>query len=86
MSAEWASGRRGYLKKSDLIERVLAAGFVFEAESAHNQNPKDQPGPDDSVWRLAPNLSGAAEGTALRAQRQEIGESNRMTLRFRKPE
>ncbi|MBT8061572.1 MAG: methyltransferase [Gammaproteobacteria bacterium] len=86
MPAGWANGSRGYVKKATMIERLQAAGFVFEAESAVNQNPKDQPGPDDFVWRLPPSLATSGEDPALRARMLEVGESNRMTLRFRKPE
>lgn len=86
MSAEWASGQRGYLKKAALIEAILKAGFVFEAASDINENPHDQPGENDVVWRLPPSLNGTEPGTAERARVLEIGESNRMTLRFRKPE
>lgn len=86
MPAAWASGARGYLKKAQLIERIQEAGFVYEASSDINQNPHDQPGMTDVVWRLPPGLNGTGEGTAARARMMEIGESNRMTLRFRKPE
>jgi predicted methyltransferase len=86
MSDKWASGRRGYLKESFIIERLEKAGFVHEETSDINHNPMDQPGPDDVVWRLPPSLQGAEEGTAARARVLEIGESNRTTMRFRKPE
>lgn len=85
-TAEWASGQRGYVKKVTLIEAFQKAGFVFEAESSINENPHDQPGENDVVWRLPPSLNGTEPGTAERARVLEIGESNRMTLRFRKPE
>ncbi|NND44692.1 MAG: class I SAM-dependent methyltransferase [Xanthomonadales bacterium] len=86
MSAEWANGSKGYVKKAALIEAVIKAGFVFEAESSVNENPHDTPGADDFVWRLPPTLVGTEEGSPQRARMLEIGESNRMTLRFRKPE
>ena len=77
MPAAWASGARGYLKKAQLIERIQEAGFVYEASSDINQNPHDQPGMTDVVWRLPPGLNGTGEGTAARARMMEIGESNR---------
>ena len=86
MPDEWADGSRGYLKKSFVIEQAEKAGFVFEADSDINQNPADQPGTDDVVWRLPPSLSDSGEDPERRAAMQVIGESNRMTLRFRKPE
>ena len=83
---DWADGSRGYLKKSFVIAQAEQAGFIFEAESDINANPADQPGADDVVWRLPPSLNGSEEGSESRAAMQAIGESNRMTLRFRKPE
>jgi len=82
---EWADGSAGYLKKGYLIERIEKAGFEFVAESAINENPKDQPTTDDVVWRLPPSLSTSRDNPELRAQVEGIGESNRMTLKFRKP-
>jgi len=37
------------------------------------------------VWRLPPSYQGSGEDAEKRAQMDEIGESNRMTLKFRKP-
>ena len=86
MSDEFADGSGGYLKKSFVIAVVEAAGFEFVAESDINANPKDQPTEDDIVWRLPPTLGTSRDDPELRAQLEAIGESNRMTLRFRKPE
>ncbi len=82
---DWADGSAGYLKKDALIERIKAAGFEFVAESEVNQNPKDQPTADDIVWRLPPTLATSRENPELQAAMEAIGESNRMTLKFRKP-
>lgn len=84
-SDEWANGRRGYLKKSFVISRLEAAGFKFVGESDINANPKDQPGDADFVWRLPPTLIGSRNNPELRSKYRAIGESNRMTLKFRKP-
>lgn len=84
-SDEWANGSRGYLKKSVLKAQFEAAGFEFVAESDINSNPKDQPGEDDIVWRLPPSLSTSKDDETLKQQYRDIGESNRMTLLFRKP-
>ena len=86
MSDEFADGSRGYLKKDFVIAVVEKAGFEFVAESDINANPKDQPSEDDMVWRLPPTLGTSADNPELRAELEAIGESNRMTLRFRKPE
>jgi predicted methyltransferase len=85
-SDEFASGSRGYLKKSFVIAAAEQAGFEFVAVSDVNANPKDQPGDDDIVWRLPPTLATSADNPELRAELEAVGESNRMTLKFRKPE
>jgi len=86
MSDEFADGSHGYLKKAFVIAAAEAAGFEFVDESDINANPNDQPSDDDIVWRLPPSLATSAEDPELRAELEAIGESNRMTLRFRKPE
>ena len=79
---DWAIGSNGYLKQSRVVAAFTGAGFVLEASSDINANPKDQPGEGDFVWRLPPSL---AKGETDRAAYQAIGESDRMTLKFRKP-
>lgn len=83
-SDEWASGSNGYLKQSALIAMFEQAGFALVAESEINANPKDKPGADDYVWRLPPSLSGSKDNPDRRAAMLAIGESDRMTLLFRK--
>lgn len=84
-SDAWADGSAGYLKQSRLIEAFEAAGFVLEEASEMNANPADVPSEEDFVWRLPPSLASTEEGTPERAAMEAIGESDRMTLRFRKP-
>jgi predicted methyltransferase len=86
MPDDWAYGGNGYLKKQFVIEQAEKAGFEFVAESDINANPLDQPTTDDVVWRLPPTFATSGDNEELRAQLTEIGESNRMTLKFRKPE
>ena len=74
------------MKKQFVIDRILAAGFEFVAESNINANEKDQPEDDDIVWRLPPTYATSRDNEELKAQYAAIGESNRMTLKFRKPE
>ncbi len=85
MSDEFADGSHGYLKKAFVIAAAEQAGFEFVGESDVNANPKDQPGEDDIVWRLPPSLRIGDENAELRAELEAVGESNRMTLKFRKP-
>ncbi len=68
----------GYLKVSTIRKLAEQAGFVFEGASEVNANPKDKADYPGGVWTLLPGLRG---GEQYRA----IGESDRMTLRFRKP-
>ena len=82
--AEGADGSRGYLKQSQVIALFEAAGFELVASSEINANPKDRPGPDEIVWRLPPSLSGSNDDPGKRAAMTAIGESDRMTLLFRK--
>lgn len=85
-SDEWAQGFNGYIKQAPLIRAMEEAGFEFVASSEINANPKDQPGEGDYVWRLPPRLAGSDGDEARRQAMLDIGESDRMTLKFRKPE
>jgi predicted methyltransferase len=85
MPDEWAGGQNGYLKKSFIISAMENAGFEFVAGSDINQNPKDQPTDQDIVWRLPPSLATSRDNPELKAELEAVGESNRMTLKFRKP-
>jgi len=81
---DWAQGSKGYLKKSQLIAKFEAAGFEFVKDSPINENAKDVPSHDDIVWRLPPSLGTSKDNPELKAQMEAIGESNRMTLLFKK--
>ena len=85
MPTTWASGARGYLHETFVIEKMHAAGFEFVDSSDINTNSRDVPGADDVVWRLPPVLSGSKGNAERAATMSDIGESNRMTLKFRKP-
>lgn len=80
--AEWAP--KGYVPQEAVIAMATAAGFVLEAESEVNANPADTKDHPQGVWSLPPNLSGH-ETEEDKAKFATIGESDRMTLRFRKP-
>lgn len=84
-SDEWANGSNGYLKKSAVIAAFEAAGFEYVGSSDVNANAADVPSEEEFVWRLPPSRSGTEEGSPERAAYDAIGESNRMTLKFRKP-
>lgn len=85
-SDAWADGENGYLKQDAVIAAFANAGFIFEGASEINANPKDQPTEQDFVWRLPPTLATSGDNPELKAQMEAIGESDRMTLKFRKPQ
>lgn len=85
-SDTWAEGDNGYLKQDQVIAAFKNAGFEYVGASEVNANPKDQPAETDFVWRLPPTFATSQSDAALKAQMEAIGESDRMTLTFKKPE
>jgi predicted methyltransferase len=73
----------GYMTEAYVIEQAEKAGFELEANASINANPADDTEHPAGVWSLPPTLR---LGDEKRAHYLEIGESDRMTLRFRKPE
>ncbi|MGJ3230351.1 MAG: class I SAM-dependent methyltransferase [Oceanicaulis sp.] len=82
---ERASGDRGYLREADVVAAMEAAGFVLEGSSDINANPNDTAAHEPGVWALPPTNAGDSEGQDVEPL-QSVGESDRMTLKFRKPE
>jgi predicted methyltransferase len=78
----YANGEKGYLREADVIAAFEAAGFVLEERSEINANPNDPADWPNGVWTLPPELT---LGLLNRERFEAIGESDRMTLRFRKP-
>jgi len=83
-SDAWANGSRGYLKKAFVIKTITDAGFELVDESDVNSNSADQPSEEDIVWRLPPSFATSGDNAEMKAKYAAIGESNRMTLLFRK--
>lgn len=80
----------GYVLESYVVQLAENAGFKLEEASEINANPKDTADHPLGVWMLPPNLAKPQPGTPEAAGYDEakyraIGESDRMTLRFRKP-
>ncbi|MFK7988712.1 MAG: class I SAM-dependent methyltransferase [Sandaracinaceae bacterium] len=73
----------GYVPEAYVIEVAQAAGFVLEESSELNANPNDTHDHPEGVWTLPPVYR---LGDADRATYEAIGESDRMTLRFRRPQ
>jgi predicted methyltransferase len=78
-------GDRGYLKQSAVIAAFQAAGFELVDKSEINANPNDKPSAEDVVWRLPPTLATSKDNPELKAKMEAIGETDRMTLKFKKP-
>ncbi|TQV67773.1 class I SAM-dependent methyltransferase [Exilibacterium tricleocarpae] len=77
-----AMGASGYVTEAYVIARAEAAGFVLEAKSEVNANPRDSAQHPQGVWTLPPSLR---LGETDRDKYLAIGESDRMTLKFRRP-
>jgi len=67
------------------MSAMKKAGFEFVASNDVNQNLADKPTENDIVWRLPPSLATSADKPELKKEYMAVGESNRMTLSFRKP-
>ncbi len=72
----------GYVTEDYVKEVAAAAGFEFVESSEINANPKDSTDHPEGVWSLPPTFQ---MGEQNRARFAEIGESDRMTLKFIKP-
>ena len=72
----------GYVPEAYLIQYLQSLGFKLEAKSEINANPKDTKDYPKGVWTLPPTY---VLGDVDRAKYAAIGESDRMTLKFRKP-
>ena len=85
------SAEMGYLPERTVIDLARKAGLYLEARSEVNANPADTKDYEHGVWSLPPGfaicdeLEAEDETAACRDRFRAIGESDRMTLRFRKP-
>jgi predicted methyltransferase len=73
----------GYVSEEEVIELATAAGFKLDAKSEVNANPRDTKDYPKGVWTLPPSLR---LGDVDKEKYLAIGESDRFTLRFVKPE
>lgn len=78
-----AMKKSGYMKKSVVVDAAKQAGFELAAQSDINANAMDNADHPKGVWTLPPSL---ALDDKDRDKYLAIGESNRMTLKFVKPE
>lgn len=77
----YADGSKGYLREADVIAMVEARGFELVGKSEINANPRDTADYPEGVWTLPPSYRLKDQD---RARYAAIGESDRMTLLFRK--
>jgi predicted methyltransferase len=80
----------GYVTTAYVIALAQHAGFKLDAQSEINANPKDTKDHPFGVWTLPPSRQSAPSGQPDNpafdhTKYDAIGESDRMTLRFRKP-
>lgn len=76
-----SNGSKGYLKQSSVVALFELNGFELVSESEINANPKDMANYPGGVWTLPPVLG---SGETDKAKYEAIGESDRMTLLFKK--
>jgi predicted methyltransferase len=80
----------GYVQQAYVVKLAQEAGFEFGQSSEINANPKDTRDHPFGVWTLPPVRRSAPVGQPPNprfdhAKYDAIGESDRMTLRLRKP-
>lgn len=82
----------GYVTEAFVIEQAEKAGFRLAGRSEINANPRDTKDHPFGVWTLPPSLRSSAEDDDKEDPKFDhskyiaIGESDRMTLRFVKPQ
>ncbi len=76
------SAKKGYLPEAFVIAQAEAAGFKLAGKSEINANPKDTKDYAEGVWTLPPTFELKDKD---RQKYADIGESDRMTLKFVRP-
>ncbi len=76
--ADYTDGSRGYMRQQDIIGLVEAHGFQLVGTSEINANPMDTADHPRGVWEMPPSWGSKDE------KLKNLGESDRMTLLFRK--
>lgn len=77
----YTDGSKGYLREADVIRFMEVNGFDLAGKSEVSANPKDTANWPGGVWTLPPTLALKEQD---KAKYLAIGESDRMTLLFRK--
>ena len=76
--------KSGYVNESYMIKIAKEAGFILDASSEINANPLDTKSHIEGVWTLPPTYR--AQSDEQKKALDLMGESDRFTLRFKKPE
>lgn len=71
----------GYMDQNQMVELANKYGFELTGSSEVNANPKDSKDYEKGVWTLPPRL---AMGDQDKQKYLDIGESDRMTIKFTK--
>ena len=74
----YANGTAGYLKQQDVVDLMRLNGFELIGASEINANPNDPANHAQGVWEMPPVLA------TKRDDLKDLGESDRMTLLFKK--
>lgn len=74
----YTNGTKGYLRQTDVVAFMELNGFELVATSEVNANPMDTADHAEGVWEMPPVLA------TKREDLQDKGESDRMTLLFKK--
>jgi predicted methyltransferase len=74
----YANGTKGYLRQQDVIDFMRVNGFELVGTSEILANPKDSADHKEGVWEMPPVLA------TKREDLKGLGESDRMTLLFKK--
>lgn len=74
----YANGTKGYLRQEDVIDIMRINGFELVGASEISANPKDTADHKEGVWEMPPTLA------TKREELKGLGESDRMTLLFKK--
>jgi predicted methyltransferase len=82
-ATEDPGAKNGYVSEQRVIALAEAAGFELAGRSDVNRNPLDTHDYPEGVWTLPPDL---ALGDRDRDKYLAIGESDRLTLKFVKPD
>ena len=74
----YTDGSKGYLREADVIKFMEINGFELVGSADYNANPRDPANHAGGVWEMKPSWS------TKRPELENLGESDRMTLLFRK--